>query len=266
MPLSTQVSSHYSGMPSPLTFRVFHVAGLESYHHRSMRLESLLLSRDPEVIRILQPALENLSIDVEVCRGVSSGQEILRTEKFDAVLVDCDDLKGALGVLESLRKSASNKNSVTFAILNGGTSTQQAFQMGANFVLQKPISALNAKRCLGAAINFMIREQRRYFRHPAEIPATIAFGESQKLKATVTNISEGGMAVLFRSQLPKGAVSTANFKLPGAATPLQPKVQIAWMDESGRAGMRFTDMPKESREQLDRWLAEQGEKIDERPH
>jgi hypothetical protein len=73
-----------------------------------------------------------------------------------------------------LRKSASNKNSVTFAILNGGTSTQQAFQMGANFVLQKPISALNAKRCLGAAINFMIREQRRYFR-PVEIPATIAF-------------------------------------------------------------------------------------------
>jgi hypothetical protein len=110
----------------------------------------------------------------EVCSGVNSGQEILSTEKFDPVLVDCDDLKGAVGVLESLRKSASNKNSVTFAILNGGTSTQQAFQMGANFVLQKPISALNAKRCLGAAINFMIREQRRYFR-PVEIPATIAF-------------------------------------------------------------------------------------------
>src|SRR6266576_257534 len=140
-----------------------------------MPLESLLLSRDPEVIRVLRPALEKLSIDVEVCSGVNSGQEILSTEKFDAVLVDCDDLKGAVGVLESLRKSASNKNSVTFAILNGGTSTQQAFQMGANFVLQKPISALNAKRCLGAAINFMIREQRRYFRHPVEIPATIAF-------------------------------------------------------------------------------------------
>jgi DNA-binding response OmpR family regulator len=222
-----------------------------------MPLESLLLSRDPEVIRVLQPALEKLSIEVEVCRGVSSGQEILRTEKFDAVLVDCDDLKGALSVLESLRKSASNKNSVTFAILNGGTSTQQAFQMGANFVLQKPISALNANRCLGAAINFMIREQRRYFRHPVEIPATVAFGEGDKLKATVTNLSEGGMAIFFRGKLPKGSISTAEFKLPGFATPLEPKVQIAWMDDSGRAGLRFTDMPKESREQLDQWLAAQ---------
>jgi DNA-binding response OmpR family regulator len=136
-----------------------------------MPLESLLLTRDPEVIRVLQPALERLSVEVEVCRGVSSGQEILRTEKFDAIIVDCDDLKGALTVLESLRKSASNRNSVTFAILNGGTTTQWAFQLGANFVLQKPISVLNANRCFSAAINFMIREQRRYFRHPAEIPA-----------------------------------------------------------------------------------------------
>lgn len=231
-----------------------------------MPLESLLLSRDPEVIRVLQPALEKLSIDVEVCRGVSSGQEILRTEKFDAVLVDCDDLDGAVSVLESLRKSASNKNSVTFAILNGSTTTQQAFQMGANFVLQKPISALNAKRCLSAAINFMIREQRRYFRFPVEIPSTITFGEGEKLKATVTNISEGGMAIFFRGQLPKGTMSAATFKLPGVASPLEPKIQIAWVDESGRAGLRFADMSRESREQLDHWLADQGEKIGKRPH
>jgi CheY-like chemotaxis protein len=225
-----------------------------------MPLESLLLSRDPEVIRVLQPALEKLSIDVEVCRGVSSGQEILRTEKFDAIIVDCDDLKGALGVMGSLRKGASNKNSVTFAILNGTTSTQQAFQMGANFVLQKPISALNARRCFSAAINFMIRERRRYFRHPVEMSATLSFGEGQKLKVTLTNISEGGMAIFFRSAVPKGGVSTVSFKLPGAATPLEPKVQIAWMDESGRAGLRFIDMPKESRAQLDLWLSEQIEK------
>jgi CheY-like chemotaxis protein len=99
--------------------------------------------------------------------------ESLRTEKFDAIIVDCDDLAGGLQVLEGLRKVPSNRNSVTFAILNGITTTQQAFQMGVNFVLQKPISALNAARCFSAALNFMIREQRRYFRHPVEIAATL---------------------------------------------------------------------------------------------
>ena len=228
-----------------------------------MQLESLLLSRDPEVIRILQPALESLSVDVEVCSGVNSGQEILRTEKFDAIIVDCDDLKGALAVFEGLRKSASNRNSVTFAILNGGTTTQQAFQMGANFVLQKPISALNARRCLSAAINFMLRERRRYFRHPVKMLAQLSFGEGQKLKVALTNISEGGMAIVFRGKLPKGGVSAVSFELPGTATPLEPKVQVAWMDDAGRAGLRFIEVSKESRAILDSWLIEQCEKIEQ---
>jgi c-di-GMP-binding flagellar brake protein YcgR len=168
----------------------------------------------------------------------------------------CDDLDGGLRVLDGLRQAPSNKNSVIFAILNGTTTTQQAFQMGANFVLQKPIAALNATRCFSAALNFMIREQRRYFRHPVEIPATIEFGEGQKLKATITNLSEGGMAIFFGGKFPLSSVS-ANFKLPGAATPLETKVQIAWMEDSGRAGLRFIGMPKDSKKQLDQWLTEQ---------
>jgi CheY-like chemotaxis protein len=229
----------------------------------SLPLQSLLLSRDAEVVRVLQPALEKLFIEVEVCYGVNSGHEILRTEKFDAIIVDCDDLDGGVRVLEGLRKAPSNKNSVTFAILNGTTTTQQAFQMGANFVLQKPISTLNATRCFSAALNFMIREQRRYFRHPVEIPATLEFSEGRKLKATITNISEGGMAIFFGGKFLLGSVS-ANFKLPGAATPLEPKVQVAWMDDSGRAGLRFVDLPKDSRAQLDHWLTERCEKAEKR--
>ena len=134
--------------------------------------------------------------------------------------------------------------------------------MGANFVLQKPISAQNARRCFGAAVNFMMRERRRYFRHPVEMPATLSFGEGQKMKVTLTNLSEGGMAIFFRGPLPKGGVSTVSFKLPGAASALEPKVHIAWMDESGRAGLRFIDVSKETRAQLDGWLGEQCDKTD----
>jgi CheY-like chemotaxis protein len=222
-----------------------------------MELESLLLSRDPQVIRVLRPTLEKLSIDVEVCRGARSGSEILSSEKFDAVIVDCDDLQGGLEVLEGLRKGTSNKNSVAFAILNGNTTTQKAFQLGANFVLQKPISALNAMRCFSAAVGFMARERRRYFRHPVEISVTLVFGQDQELKATTSNISEGGMAILFRGKLPKGGVSKVVFTLPDTHIAMEPKAEIAWADGAGRAGIRFAELPKASREQLDHWLAEQ---------
>jgi DNA-binding response OmpR family regulator len=230
-----------------------------------MPLQSLLLSRDPEVIRVLQPALEKLAIEVEICHGVSSGQEILSTEKFDAVLVDCDDLKGGLDVLASLRKNASNRNSVAFAILNGGTTTQQAFQFGASFVMQKPISPVNAMRCFSAALDFMVREKRRYFRYPVEMSASLAFGGGRSCQVTATNISEGGMAIFFRGRLPRSGLSTVTFHLPGMATSLETKVNIAWMDDSGRAGLRFTIMSKAARRQLDEWLASQCHRLEKLP-
>src|SRR5580698_7004666 len=128
-----------------------------------MTLESLLLSRDIEVVRILRPTLEKLSIQVEICHEAKHAREILDAGKFDAVIVDCDDIQGGIELLQGVRGSASNQNAVTFAVLNGKrTTTQQAFGMGVNFVLQKPISGLNASRCFHAALSFMERERRRY--------------------------------------------------------------------------------------------------------
>ena len=228
-----------------------------------MQLESLLLSRDPEVIRVLRPTLEKLSIDLEVCRGAKSGAEIISSEKFDAIIIDCDDLQGGLEVLSAMRKGSSNKSSVAFAILNGQTTTHKAFELGANFVLQKPLSALNSMRCFSAAINFMLREKRRYFRQPVEMPVTLVFGEKE-FKATATNLSEGGMAIYFRGKLPKGGISRVVFSMPGAATPLQPRAHIAWLDGAGHAGLRFTEMPKDMHSQLDSWLTEEFKKL-ERP-
>lgn len=222
-----------------------------------MTLESLLLSRDAQVIAVLRPALEKLSIDVEVCRGARSGNEILGSEKFDAIIVDCDDLQGGLDVLDNMRKCASNKNSVTFAILNGRTTTQEAFDLGAKFVLQKPISHLNAMRCFSAALGFMMRERRRYFRHPVEMPARAVFSGGQELKATATNISDGGMAIRFRGKLPKGTLSRVCFTLPESEIAMEPKAEFAWVDGAGRAGIRFLEISDRARQKLERWLTEQ---------
>jgi CheY-like chemotaxis protein len=221
-----------------------------------MPLESLLLSRDQHTIAVLRPTLEKLSIEIEVCRGARSGTEILSSEKFDAIIVDCDDLQGGLEVLQSLRRSPSNRNSVTFALLNGKTTTHQAFEMGANFVLQKPISQASALRCFSAALGFMERERRRYFRYPIEIALVLGLGEGQEVKATSTNISEGGMAIRFRGKLPRGRISKVAFTLPGGVS-LEPRVEMAWMDGGGRAGLRFFDLPKSSRKELEEWLVQQ---------
>jgi len=219
-----------------------------------MTLESLLLSQDPDIVRVIRPTLEKLSIDVEICHEARKGADILITDKFDAVIVDCDDLNGGLGVLQGLRNTPSNKNSVAFAILNGKrTTTQEAFGMGANFVLQKPISALNASRCFHAALNFMVKERRRYFRHPVKMPVRIVLAD-EAVKATATNISESGIALMLREALPKGATPRLQFTLPETQFKFDLEAEVVWADVKGRAGLRFRNVPQDSQEQLENWL------------
>jgi DNA-binding response OmpR family regulator len=219
-----------------------------------MTLESLLLSQDPELVRVIRPTLENLSIDVEICHDARSGSDILISDKFDAVIVDCDDLTGGLALLQGLRNTPSNKNSVAFAILNGKrTTTQDAFGMGANFVLQKPISSLNASRCFHAALNFMLKERRRYFRQPVKMQVKVVL-EGKTLTASSTNISEGGIALLMREALPKGATPMLQFSLPESSIHIDVEAEVAWADMKGIAGLRFHTMPKASQVQLDEWL------------
>src|ERR1700692_1633172 len=193
-----------------------------------MTLESLLLSGDRNVESVLRPTLEKLAIEVEICREAHSGSEILLSEKFDAVIVDCDDLKGGLALLEGMRATPSNRSSVSFAILNGKkTTTQQAFGMGANFVLQKPITALNASRCFNAALNFMVRERRRYYRQPVKMLVRVVVGEKE-IKATSTNISEVGIALMLQQALPKGATPRLRFTLPETRLALDVEAEVAW--------------------------------------
>src|SRR5271155_4521828 len=225
-----------------------------------MTLESLILSRDAEVVRVLRPTLEKLSIEVEICQEGKKASEILISEKFDAVIVDCDDVQGGREVLEGLRAVSSNKNSGAFAVLNGKkTTTQEAFGMGVNFVLQKPISPLNASRCFNAALNFMVRERRRYYRQPVKMLVRVVIGENE-LRATSTNISEGGMAIRFHQALPKGAAPHVQFTLPETNSALDLEAEVAWADVTGHAGLRFRNVPPSSLRVIETWLNQQMEK------
>jgi DNA-binding response OmpR family regulator len=222
-------------------------------------LESLLLSRDMDVFRILRPTLEKLSIEIEICQEAKKASEILISEKFDAVIVDCDDMPGGTEVLEGLRATPSNKNSVAFALVNGKrTTTQQAFEMGVNFVLHKPLSVLNASRCFNAALSFMLRERRRYFRHPIKMAVSLFVGD-RRLNAESTNLSEGGIALLLHHALPKDATPRVQFTLPGTTAVLEMESETAWADLQGHVGLRFLNLSADFRELLEDWLNEQME-------
>lgn len=219
-----------------------------------MNLESLLISQDAALLAVLRPTLEKISVDIHVSAGSEPRSDLLRKRKFDAVIIDCDDLQNGVDLLKSLRHTQSNAKSVAFAVVNGKTTTHEAFQFGANFVLQKPLTPLHAARCFNAALNFMVRERCRYFRHPVEIPLRIVLPNKQEITASSTNISEGGMAIRTLGKLSKESHALFRFMLPAINTTLELKGQITWADGTGHAGVRFLDVPQSSQYQLEKWL------------
>jgi DNA-binding NarL/FixJ family response regulator len=221
-----------------------------------MNLDSLLISNDAALLGVLRPALEKISVNIQVCTEVLRGKEILAKHKFDAVIIDSDDLPNGFDLLLALRQTHSNARSVSFAVVNGKTTTQQAFQSGANFVLQKPVTPLHAARCFNAALNFMVRERRRYFRQPVAMPLRISLSNKQEVTATASNLSEGGMAIHILAKLPESVQAQFRFTLPGTTVSLELKGVVAWADGEGQVGIRFIEVPQSSQYQLDKWLAD----------
>jgi DNA-binding response OmpR family regulator len=219
-------------------------------------MNTLLVSRDTQIARMLQLALERYSVRMELCIGPHAAKEILATEHFDGAIVDCDDLEGGIDVMRGLRRSPANKNTVGIAVVHGQTTASSAFEMGAHFVLQKPLTMVNAVRCASAVVGMMTREKRRYFRCPLKLDVMVTFAKGEKQAAKACNLSEGGMAISLGQGAAVQSVQTVEFTLPGTHLPVEQRSEIAWQDENGNAGIKFLDPPKKLQQAIEGWIAQ----------
>ena len=226
-----------------------------------MPFSSLVLCRDPESLRVLRRTLDDIGVPVEVFTGPDPAIEALAKRKFEAVLIDCDDMHGAPGVLQSVRSSPSNKSAIVFAIVNKITSVRDAFSMGANFVLDKPLSLDRVTRSLRAAQGLIQRERRRYFRQEIKLKADVLLPGGQQVQAWVSNLSTGGISVMLPNPGPASGTVRVRFSLPGGKQLIDAQGEIAWTaQEGGGLGVRFLQVPGPAQKELDQWLTANLEK------
>lgn len=223
----------------------------------ALMLKALLLTRDHEVLRVIRRVLETVTIDLETVTSTDAARQILVRHKFDAVMVDCDDVQSGCDVIRELRKGRSNAKSIVFAITNKVTSVKDAFEMGANFILEKPISVDRASRSLRAAHGLIMRERRRYHRHLVQATAHLSYAGLRDVPVALSNISEGGIA-LAASRTPdmRGTVAL-RLELPGLKRHLEAQGEFVWTSEKGHVGVRFTSIPTQAKSDLDAWLNRQ---------
>jgi CheY-like chemotaxis protein len=214
-----------------------------------MGLKSLVLCSDEKVVRVLRRVLSDLEIAVQHCENAETAIRIITRQRFEAVIVDCDHATSATEVLKSIRSAPCNKRAVAVAIINGQTGLRSAFEMGAHFVLYKPVSMERAKVSFRAAHSLMKRERRRNLRIPVQIPIAI-----NGQPTTTFDLSEGGMAIRgARSSLRDGAFRLS-FTLPDSSAMIETKGEIAWEGTNGQTGIRFVELSADAKQQLKAWL------------
>src|SRR6195256_939676 len=219
-----------------------------------MALQALLLSRDPEVHRTIRRVLDAANIELDLSNSADQARLALTRRKYDTFLVDCDDTPQGDAVLRELRQGKSNKSCIAFALVNGKTNIQQAFEMGANFVLDKPISLDRATRSVRAAQGLIMRERRRYHRHLIKATGAILVDQGAELPLNITNISHGGISIECARKLDEGGAARVRLQLPGSKRSLDIKGEVVWSTSEGRAGIRFQVLSAEAKKDLDTWL------------
>ncbi len=220
-----------------------------------MNLKSLLLCSDEKIVRVLRRTLGDLDIGVEHCTSAETALRHLTRDRFEAIIVDCAG-PGAADVLKGARTAPCNKRAVAVAILDPETGLRSAFDLGAHFILYKPVSVERAKSSFRAARALMKRERRRNSRVAVHLPLEMVSGESgARFKANTTDIGEGGLAItLPRRSKPHGRWNLA-FTLPGSSGRLEVAAEFAWEGSGTQVGLRFLDPSPEVARQLRDWLS-----------
>jgi CheY-like chemotaxis protein len=213
-------------------------------------------------MKTLRRALDDANIDLKVCTSAEEASHILNRHKYDTFVVDCDDIPGATLVLQQLRSGKSNKSCIAFAVVNGHTTVQKAFEMGANFALNKPLSLERTNRSIRAAHGLMLRERRRYYRHLVNATGVVIVDASTELPMSINTISEGGVSIECSRQLDQGGAARLKILLPGSKKALDLKGEVMWSSHDGRAGIRFQVLPVEAKKELEGWLEKHSLSVD----
>ncbi|MFZ3340321.1 MAG: response regulator [Terriglobales bacterium] len=222
-----------------------------------MNLKSLLLSSDEKTVRVLRRVLSDLEISVDHCTESDAAVRRITRQRFEAIIVDCAGREDAGEVLRAVKAAPVNKRALSIVLVDNNVGLKGGFEMGAHFVLHKPLAVERAKGSFRAVRALMKSERRLQMRVPIEVPV-VCIGASRYAAHTV-DLCEGGMAIQFTGRKAKENSMRFSFELPAANDKkvhekFELAGELAWEGNEYRAGVRFKDVSDSQRTALRKWL------------
>jgi protein TonB len=136
-----------------------------------MATRAFLLCGDEKAVHVVSQILDELEVSFEHSSEPAFSLKRLAAQKFDLLIVDCDNVQNATQVFNSARASNLNKTSIAIAIVEGKAGVPSAFRLGASLVLTKPVSLEQTRNTLRTGVG-MTRKDTPEAKAPASVMAT----------------------------------------------------------------------------------------------
>ena len=218
-------------------------------------LQSLLLCSDDKIVRVLRRVLTDLEIGVEHCTELDAAIQKLTRQRFEAIIVDCTTQAIAASMLKGAHSAPANKRAIAVAIIDGQSDLKSAFELGAHFVLFKPISLERTKASFRSVRALMKRERRRHLRIPVELAVTLQSADPPRtIELLTVDLSENGVATKAKVQLP--SQFRVRFSLPGDQDEIDCRGEAAWRGKDVQ-GIRFLNLSDDASARLKSWIFRQ---------
>src|SRR5271156_4919248 len=114
---------------------------------------ALLLSPDDQAVSAITSVLEEMSVTCERPLDGASAAQKLNSNRFDLVLVDCENLAAAKLIFDVCRNRKGAGRPVPVAVVDGRAGLPTAFRLGAELILTKPVAKDQARSTIRAAVS-----------------------------------------------------------------------------------------------------------------
>jgi hypothetical protein len=224
-----------------------------------MALHALLFSRDQGIINLAGEVLKSLDIEIAQTSTAQDAVQRLTNNKFDAIVVDNADARGAVAILSAAKSLPSCEQSIGIVLAISPSSIGLADGARSHMVLYRPLSADRLRAGVKSALGLRSEgeDARETPRAAIRIPATLRGAGLDQTLAFITNLSAGGAALYVGQDIPSSSIQTIEFSLPGEKENLATGVELVWRDVEGRMGIRFANATAAFTESLEKWSAVQ---------
>jgi FixJ family two-component response regulator len=220
-----------------------------------MRQSAAVLCHDKKSLVTLRAALDDLGIDLLLCRSNQEALESVMTGHSSVLIVDFD-LPGAQEAIRMANLLPASQKPALLAVASRiWPGTGQAFQSGAHRILYRPLELELVKDALKASRPKSNR--RKAARYDAKTLVYLEL-ENRTLAGVSIDIGEHGLALQATEPVPMSSNVTFRCVLPGTDKTVHGHADVMWAGDHGRAGLFFSKLTPAARRDLKQWLHKRG--------